>query len=252
MRRFAISMIVAIALMGVGCGSTPRESLVGPRTLTTPYDASNGEVLWAVVPFRNESGTKFADDVNLSDKIVAAAEEAEGVRVVPLNRTLEAMRALKMRGLTTPADARKLAQAMGVDGILVGSITAFDPYTPTIGVSIALYARPGAMIGQRTALSPRELATSPSDSTPAPRRFEDTPLASTSLHLDGNNHQVQMDLQSFAEGRSDGPSALGWKRYLASSDLYAEFAAYRAVDEVLKQEWIRLARTPVQNPGGRQ
>lgn len=234
----------------VGCQSAPRDTLTAPRILTTPYDASSGDVLWAVVPIRNESGTTFVERVNFADKLVAAAEEAQGIRVVPLNRTLGAMRALRMHGVHTPAEARKLAQAMGVDGVLVGSVTAFDPYTPTIGVAVALYARPGAMVGPRSSLTPRELATSPSDSIPAPQRFEDTPLASASLHLDGKNHQVQMDLESFAQGRMRGASALGWKRYLASADLYAEFAAYRTVDELLAQEWLRLARTPPPAAGG--
>lgn len=235
---------VAILLSGVaGCQSTPRESLTAPRTLTSPYDQNGGEVLWAVAPIRNESGVTHADDLDFADKIAAAAEQAQGVRVVPVNRTLEAMRSLDMRGVRTPADARKLAQTMGVDAVLVGSLTSFDPYTPALGLSIALIPRPGAMVGPRTALSPRELATAPTDAAPAPRPYEDTPLATASMHLDGKNNQVQMDIRAYAEGRLDGPSALGWRRYLASADLFAEFAAFEAIDDLLRQEWLRLART---------
>lgn len=246
------AILFALCLLPVSCAPRSPDPLTAPRTLTTPYDPSRGEVLWAVVPLRNESGTLEADAVVLADKLVAAADEAQGVRAVPLNRTLEAMRALNLRGVRTPPDARRLAQAMGVDAVLVGSVTAYDPYTPTIGLSLALFVGPGAMQASRSALSPRELATTPTDTTPPQSRFQEAPLASTSLHLDAKNNQVLMEVRAFAQGRVGDPSALGWRRYVASANLYAEFAAYRAVDDLLRQEWLRLGRVTTQEPPARE
>jgi len=60
--------------------------------------------------------------------------------------------------------------------------------------------------------------------------------------LDGKNHQVVMDVQAYATGRHDPNSALAWRRYLASMDLYSEFAAWHAVGRLIDHEWIRLAR----------
>ena len=39
-----------------------------------------------------------------------------------------------------------------------------------------------------------------------------------------------------------GVSALAWRRYLASMDLYSEFAAWHTVGHLIDHEWIRLAR----------
>jgi hypothetical protein len=250
-RRCGAVIVGVFAALGA-CEMAPREqSLVSPRTLTTPYDATTGEVLWAVVPLRNESGTTHAEDLAMADKLVAACEEAEGVRAVPLNRTIEAMRALGMRTVASPGEARRLATAMGVDGVLVGTITAYDPYTPRIGLAVALFARPGAMSPAPRALNPRDLSRSPTDGRSPGTEFADRPIASASLHLDGRNHQVQMDVRDYAEGRMKGPSALGWRRYLSSADLFGDFAAYRVVEDLVRSEWQRLGRVTTQAEGAR-
>lgn len=59
-----------------------------------------------------------------------------------------------------------------------------------------------------------------------------------------------MDVKSYAEGRLNGPNALGWRRYVASMDLYSEFAMYRLLDDVIRQEWVRVSQVsqPVQRP----
>jgi hypothetical protein len=232
-----------------GCASAPRDMLVAPRTLTAPYDSSRGDVVWAVTPLRNESGVSEARGEVLGDKLVAAAEEVQGVRCVPLNRTLMAMRALEMDAVRSPGDARKLAELLGVDGILVGSITAWDPYTPVLGLSVALYARPGAALGHRAALGARDASTMTADAG-GPGSFGDGPLAIVSEHLDAKNNAVLMDIRSYGEGRQSGASALGWKRYTESMDLFGEFAAYRIVDGILQREWVRAGRLPAGTPAG--
>ncbi|HYE60988.1 MAG TPA: hypothetical protein VD997_03240 [Phycisphaerales bacterium] len=242
--KLRLSLTLGLAL-GVtpflgACGGPKEPPLTAPRKIVAPYDVSRGEVLWAVVPLRNESGTSLVDIGAVSDKVVAAAEEVEGVRCVPLNRTIQAMNVLGYTSLRSPAEARSLAQAMGVDGVLVGSVTAYDPYVPTLGLALALYARPGSMAPGREPLDPRTLATKGTDAPAMTWSRDEGPVAVISQHLDAKNHQVQMDVRSFAQGRLKGPTALGWRRYLASMDLYCEFGAYHAVDELIQQEWVRL------------
>jgi hypothetical protein len=234
--RFALGIVCGLA----GCASTP-EKLVAPTTITAPYATSRGEVLWAVVPLRNESGTLSADPIMASDDLVSAVEQVSGVRAVPLNRTIEAMRALNMGGVRSSGDAKRLAQKMGVDGILVGTITAYDPYAPMMGLALALYARPGAMGGESSEpLDVRSLTGQTAESRGA-TPFADTPVSTVSEHLDANNHQVLMDLRTFAAGRADPESALGWKRYVKSMSLFSKFAAHHAVDELMRSEWTRLS-----------
>jgi hypothetical protein len=241
-----LPLLPLLALLPACQRQVREERLDAPRTLTTPYDTSAGEVLWAVVPLRNESGTSVADPLALSDHLVGAIEEVEGIRCLPLDRTLAAMQSLKLRAIQNPAQARSLAQAMGVDGVVVGSVTAYDPYTPLMGLSLALYARPGATMTARPnpAFDPRELTESPTDQTVTntDSGYNERPLAVWSGRLDGKNHQTLMDLRIYASGRTRDLSAMGWRRYTASMDLYSQFAMYRGVDGLLQQEWTRVAR----------
>lgn len=233
-----------LSCLAAGCG-TNKGQLVAPHTLGAPYDTSRGEVLWAVVPLRNESGTTIADSYEISDKVVAAAAQVRGVRMLPLNRTIATMRALKMTGLASPADAKRLASEMGVDGLIVGSITAWDPYDPPkLGLALALYTRPGAMDRPGTdTLDTRTLEYQPTDYQYFPRSsYDSAPASVVSEFLDGKNHQVLMDVRTYATGRHDPNTALGWHRYLASMDLYSEFAAWHTVGRLIDHEWIRLAR----------
>lgn len=238
-----LSLALAPALLCVGCAG-PAPELTAPQITLAPYE-SPSEVLWAVAPLRNESGTSAVDPMTVSDKLVAAAEEIRGVRCLPLNRTLETMRALKMPGLATPGDIAKLAQQMGVDGLLVGSVTAYDPYTPSIGLSLVLWAKPGsAMDGMvlSKGVDPRTLQFQARELPPSANRRNDGVVASVSEFLDGKNHQVLLDVRNFASGRSKPTDALNWKRYVASMPLFEEFAANYALSRLMHSEWIRLGR----------
>jgi len=75
------------------------------------------------------------------------------------------------------------------------------------------------------------------------------PVAFASEHLDGRNHEVQMAVQNYAAGRSDTVSALGWRRYLASMPLFAEFASNRLAERLIESERLRLARALVSETG---
>lgn len=231
--------VLGALLLLPGCSNGPE--LRPPEVTIAPYDATRGEVLWGVVPLRNESGATVLDRYAISDKVVAAAEEIRGVRCMPLNRTIDAMRALKMNEVRTPQDLQTLRAELGVDALLIGAITAYDPYTPTLGLNLALYAKPGTLGQAGTkALDARTLSASPVENA-LPSDNGDRPLALVSENLDGKNHQVQMDVKNYAEGRTEALSALGWRRYLASMDLFSEFAASYVVGRMIQSEWIRLA-----------
>lgn len=237
-------LILAPAL--TGCSWKRADDLTAPRELVAPYDTSRAEPVWAVYPLRNETGTSLAQSGPITDAVVAAAAQARNLRVLPLNRTLEAMMALEMDSLGTPEDARKLAEAMGADGLILGSITAYDPYTPTVGLSLALYVRPGVLDEQQgqTPLDARALTWQPTDYAYFPSSgYADAPAAAVATHLDGKSHGVQMAVRDYAEGRSEPGTALGWRRYLASAPLFVEFAAWHAVERLLDGEWVRLARS---------
>lgn len=220
------------ALVLAGCAAEPPE-LIAPQVVTSPFDGRARAPIWAVVPLRNESGTSAVDVLQVSDKLVAAAAEVRGIRCLPLNRTIETMRALKLSSIAGPAQARSLAAALGADGILMGTITAYDPYTPTIGLSLVLYGRDA---DRAAGVDPSTLSTASTERAQA--RRSDGVLASASEHLDGKNHQVLMDVRSYADGRTRQGNPLGWRRYTASMPLFEEFAANFLVARVVQGVWM--------------
>lgn len=237
------ALVVITALIGCDGGSKDR-ALAPPQVLVAPYDTSRGELLWAVAPLRNESGTTLADPLAITDKVILAVEEVRGIRCLPLNRVIEGMRSLEMPAVRTPDDARRLAAALGAEGVLVGSITAYDPYNPPkLGLALALHSAGGS--ADARSLDTRSLSTSPTD--PPARWTGDRPTTVVSELLDGANHQVLMDVRAYAQGRHDDRSALGWEVYLASMDRYAQFAAHHTVNRLIQSEWLRLT-----NEAGRQ
>ena len=244
--RSLTPLLAALAGLLGACTSTKPE-LVAPQVTLSPYDTLHGDVLWAVVPLRNESGFSQADALAISDQVVTAVEEVQGVRCVPLHRTIETMRAMKMTGVHSPGEARALASAMGVDGIIVGTVTAYEPFTPKFGIALALFAREGKM--GREPVKPVDalhLSTATTENgAPGREAFASAPVSTVSEMLDAKNHQVLMDVQSYAVGRSRSPEALGWRRYTAAMDLYCEFAAHYAVSRLLDQEWLRSGRQRV-------
>lgn len=237
-----------LTALSAGCGLVPKkEKLTPPPAIVAPYDASGGEVLFAVVPLRNESGTTEADPTITADKLVAALEEVRGVRALPLNRTLEAMRALQISEINKPSEARRVAEAVGADGLIAGSVTAYDPYTPALGIALVLYARTSPVLGGAVPPPPqapdvRSLRTLTSEPAPLASVLPggDRPTNAISENFDAKNHQVLVEVQDYARGRVTAPSALDWRRFTRSMDLYQEFCAHEVVQRLMESERIRL------------
>jgi hypothetical protein len=225
-----------------GCNTSRETPLEPPEVLVTPYDSRSGEVLWAVAPLANESGVSFADTGAVADALVSKIDEVRGIACLPLNRTIAAMRARGLSAIRSPADARAVANTLGVDGLIVGSVTAYDPYNPPkLGMKLALFSRESD--GGPMAFDPIKLQASYSDYNPRQQSmYESRPVATLSEHLDGANHEVQMELRRYSVGRHEPDSALGWKKLLASMDLYTEFAAQVGVSRLLEQERLRFSQ----------
>ncbi|MFG0314689.1 MAG: hypothetical protein ACF8LL_10965 [Phycisphaerales bacterium] len=249
-RVITLSMLASMLAVLTACSMTKeRDPLTPPGVIVSPYDATQGDVLWAVIPPLNESGTSIADSARIGDAIIAAVQEARGIRCLPLNRSIDAMRSLGfVNGIETSSDAHQIAEFLGADAIVVGSITAYDPYDPPVlGLALALYARPGAMAqASQASLDTRMLTSAFTDfGTTSGLRFAGEPVSVVSEHLDGRNHEVQYAARTYAQGRSERQSAMQWRIYLASMDLYTEFAAHHTVGRLIDEEWLRLSRQPV-------
>jgi hypothetical protein len=235
--------IAAAAVISLGFGACAKDRLDQPLVNVGPYAPGQADSLWAVAPLLNETGVSTLNVLEIGDKLAAAIGETRGLASVPVNRTLAAMAARGIPAIRSPADAKALATAMGVDAIVVGTVTAWDPYDPpTLGLTLALYVASGSRQAG-TDLDSRKLTSAYTDYDPRDARtsFSSRPAAVISEHLSAANHEVLKNLKDFAKGRHDPNSALTWKRYTASMELYTEFASWWCVRRLIDEERWRLA-----------
>lgn len=237
-----LPLIALCAMLGACTSTNPRHALTPPEVLTSPYDSVKGDALWAVVPLVNESGVSFADTLALSDTLVQVITETRGLTCVPMNRTLTALRAMGNRPINSPQAARMLANFMGVDGVVLGSITAYDPYDPPkIGLNLALFIRDTGR--PEEVIDPIQMQAAFTDHTKtAPSQFLDRPASLASEHFDAASHDVQFELRRYGAGRTDPNSSLGWRSGLISMDMYSKFAAHQTLARLLEHERLRLAQ----------
>ena len=241
----AVALVGIVFTIGGGCASDgPR--LVPPTRLTTPYDTSRRDVVWAVAPPRNESGTSAVNPRAVGDALVSATSEVNGLTALSLNRSIRAMRALGLDEVTGPAEAQQLASVLGADAVLIASITDWDPYDPpVIGLSAALIPAPGRLeaTGGASIDDTRLFQLQATEDAIRPgARDAGAAHSSTAQHISGRDHETLMAVRRYAEGRLDPDDPLGWQAYLKSMPLYTTFSAHRVVGSLLDQEWLRLAR----------
>jgi hypothetical protein len=238
-----VLLSVATALWLGACASNREETLVAPEISVSPYDSLRGEPLWAVAPLNNESGTSAADVMKISDAMVSKVQEVRGVSCIPMNRTLLAMRRLGMSRVSSPADAVKLAEALGVDAIIAGSITAYDPYDPPrIGLTLGLFQRPERTGGDdRSPDAIRLLTKAGQEREVKSSAFGLQPKSVVSTLYDARNHETLMQVRRYAVGRMDASSPMGWRAYTLRTGLYIEFVTAQAISELLDAERVRMA-----------
>jgi hypothetical protein len=217
-----------------GCGFPPRP-LDQPRQFPTPYPAIK---TWAVAPLRNETGTTQADGTAMADRLTQQLQQVAGIRVLPVNRVLEAMAAIEINAIDSTAKVYRLMEVLGVDGLLVGTLSAWDPYEPPkIGLTMQLYSRE---VADAQTPDPRKLTRAATDDWLPGVRATRQPIATVSHHFDAANGDTLKYLRHYAHGRVPPDSPAGWRRYLLSMDLYAEFVSHEVMRRLFAAEWKRL------------
>lgn len=97
----------------------------------------------AVTPFINLSDEPTVDGAQFAMAYFAELQSVRGFEVVPLGVTENAIVQLGLFRHPEEAavDARRLAQHLGVDAVVVGAVTDFDPYyPPRCGMRVEWYA----------------------------------------------------------------------------------------------------------------
>lgn len=229
-----------LTLVLCGCG----ERLVQPMTLSAPYEHVQ---VWAVAPFTNESGVSIVETDRVADAFAQQLQDVYGINTVPVNRVIVAMRDLEIPYVQSPGDARALLNRLKVDGLIVGTVTAYDPYRPmTFGAAIELHT--ADHIAQRAILDTRMLVRSPVGEVAPAQISPRNPMAQAAGIFDARNHATLTHLNQYATGRSVPDSAFGKDIYLVRMDLYMQFASYRLLSDLLNSERVRLSPIVEESP----
>ena len=202
--------------------------------------------VWAVAPLRNESGSRFADGMQMADHLTRSFEQVEGIDALPLNRVLEAMDALSLTGIDSREDAIRLREVLGVDALVIGTMTHYDAYDPPkIGLALDLYAWPVGKGG--SGLDIRGLSWAPTADKAGIRRGTlyrpDQPVTTVSGYFDASGMGTKELMDDYAYGRGSTPNKLHERRlYTINMNLFQEFAGFEMGSQLIWAEWRRLAR----------
>ncbi|MCC6907414.1 MAG: hypothetical protein IT430_05690 [Phycisphaerales bacterium] len=218
------------------CGCMRQRTAIN-APLMSPY---REPVTWAVAPPANESGVSTVDTLAVADLIAREVQNVRGIDALPVQRVLDGMRAMDIGSIDSPAAARALARVIGADAIIVGSVTAYDPYRPPVlGLTLQLYhAQPAAPADDLI----EQIGTAPSDSALHGFEPDAWPEASAAAVLNAADNGVRLSLEQFARGRTESNSALNWERYLVVMDLYTQYVVDRLLRDLLMEERTRNNR----------
>lgn len=139
--RFSLFTAVFAALLVLpGCSMVLPEISHQP-VIRNPFPQLNRV---AVAPFFNQSDESTVDGRVVAMAYFAELQRTPGFEVVPVGVVEEAIIANRV-DLYGPGEARRLAQLLGVDAVVVGSITDYSPYyPPRLGLRVEWYtANPG-------------------------------------------------------------------------------------------------------------
>jgi hypothetical protein len=217
---FASPLVLAAALACVLPGCMGEKKQPPPPIESSISSAYPNVHTFAIAPAINLSGSRDFDQLAVSDSLFAELQQVSGLNVLPLNRTLFAMRQMGIRSIDDPAQAQRIAESLGADGLIVPAVTAYDPYNPpVIGMILQVY-------------TPR---TSP---TAAP---EKQPVSQASAVFNSTNQSVLRELRDFAKGRTQYDSALQDQKFLMDSDLYLRFVSHAMVRRLMEVERTRVS-----------
>jgi hypothetical protein len=227
----AVSMTAVMAAAVTGCTSTPPP----PR----PYGAesslsmpANRHAVWAVAPTINLSGQRPVDPLLESDLVFTQLQSVRGLTVIPVNRVVEVYLSLRIDKVQSQDQANLVCDLLGCDGLVVPTVTVFDPYDPPkLGAALQLFMKPGAY-SRPAGLDAHELthqaAASATDSLAAASGL----VQSVGIY-DAANGSVRQAVLTFANGRYDPAGPYGAREYIVSMDGFSGFVYHDLIGQLL-------------------
>jgi hypothetical protein len=232
--RTATWMVLVMLLVAAGCSKKPPQYGT-ERRLSLP---DRREQVWAVAPAIDLSG-QSVDPILQADLVYAQLQTVAGVKAIPVNRVVEVYASLRITSVQSADQAALVCDLLGADGLVVPTITAWDPYNPPkIGASLQLFARPDAYqrpgnIDVRDLV--RQAAPKVGQSYPQPDFAQSVGM------FDAADGSVRDRLMRYAAGRNDPLGPLKHKEYLLSIDRYSSFVYHELIEGLLVDRSKRMS-----------
>jgi hypothetical protein len=228
--RTSILLLAVLALSG--CNADPDTSYPREAYLVAPQSSPRSI---AIAPLLNLSGQKQPDPLVAADIVYQQMQEVRGVTVVPVNRVVDVYVALGISQVESPEQANLVCDALGVDALLVPTVTMYDPYAPPkMGASVQMFVSksygPRASGNADMRALTRQATPGPMESMPRNADF----LQAAGM-FDAANGSVRERLGQFARGRSDPLGPMGEREYVMHMDRFAGFVWHELIGELLAQ-----------------
>ncbi|MCP4709631.1 MAG: hypothetical protein GY869_13475 [Planctomycetes bacterium] len=230
-KKLVLTLVLLIAL---GCQSQPNP-FYEPGFVTEPRTI-------AIAPFLNQSGSEYLVPMAVTDAFYSELQSIEGLTVVHPNRIMTEMMNLGIETVSSPQDALSLADQLHADAIIVGAITAYDPYPPPeIGMKLQLYAREiRSDINANGNVDPGDIVRQPT-SFDMPFSPELKPRVGLTRIFDADRQDVVEEIKKYASIRTGQQRPHSWRYYTTQAN-FIRFVSYQMIGDLLTRErdWLRV------------
>ena len=231
------AVLAVLTLLNFGCGEHAPQYGV-ERSLSL---AGMRRQVWAVAPAINLSGEQSVDALLQADILFGQLQTIRGLTVIPVNRVAQVFAALRLEKVQSADQAAVVCDLLGCDGLIVPTVTTFDPYSPPkFGCSLELFGKPRNFAVPQN-VDPRDLVR---EATPSPtsgmtgaqQAMERSGSFAQSVGIfDSANGSVRAAVLDYAVGRNDPQGPLGAKEYFVNMDRYCGFAYHALLQDLVNK-----------------
>jgi hypothetical protein len=225
MRKIARILALVAALGMAACESNslpPPKEYAKERPLEIP--ALRTEV-WAVAPVINLSGQSAVDPLLQADVLYQQLQQVHGMTVVPVDRVIQTYAGLNIERVESPQQAAVVCDVLGVDALLVATVTQYDPYTPPkMAASLVLFRKPRDF---------HRPVNDPQQGMGHLGAIKSGQIKQSVGMFDSADGTTRQALMSFAVGRSDPNGPMAEREYLLSMDSYSGFVYHQLIADLL-------------------
>lgn len=182
------------------------------------YIQGRGTPIWAVAPAVNLSGQPQVDPLLQADILYAQAQQINGLIVIPVNRVVEAYSALQLDGIYTPEQAAQVCELLKCDGLMIATITAYDPFNPPkLGASLQIF----------------KVKRDPAGGAPTVKLHQAVGM------YDAVNGSVREQIKKYATGRHQPLGPLGVREYYVNMDRFCGFVYHTLLADLVTRTSMR-------------